>query len=166
MKIGVISDTHGTLPRQVYSFFDQCDEVWHCGDIGPGVFDELRQFKPTRAVYGNIEGGDLRLELPRTAIFSVGGLKVVMTHIGGYPGHYQPAIGRLLSTERPDIFVCGHSHILKIMYDKQLQLLHINPGAAGCYGIHRFSTLVRFDIDGTPRNAQILEFPKFATSAE
>ena len=130
-RIGVISDTHGFLPAQVRTFFAECDEVWHCGDIGPGVLPELQAFKPTRAVYGNIDGAALRHELEPIKIFRSGGLKVIMTHIGGYPGHYPADLLDLLRSEKPDIFVCGHSHILKIMYDHELNLLHINPGAAG-----------------------------------
>lgn len=159
-RIGVLSDTHGYLPQQVYSFFKDCDELWHCGDIGPEVLETLEKFKPVRAVYGNIDGAVLRHQLGRVKIFSVGGLKVVMTHIGGYPGHYQPDIREILVSEKPDLFVCGHSHILKIMYDNDLHLLHINPGAAGRQGFHRVATLVRFVIDGSPKNAEIMEFPK------
>lgn len=160
-RIGVLSDTHGYLAPQVFSFFEQCDELWHAGDCGSDVVDRLQQFRPLRAVFGNMDNTDLRMLLPETALFHCEGLKVLMTHIGGWPGHYPPAMARLLESERPDIFVCGHSHILKVMYDQQYNLLHINPGAAGRQGFHRVSTLVRFTIDGTPKNLEILDFDKW-----
>lgn len=159
-RIGVLSDTHGFVPGQVFRFFDPCDELWHAGDCGPGVVERLQAFRPLRAVYGNIDEAGLRHTLPGTALFHCDGLKVLMTHIGGWPGHYPEAIGRLLHRERPDIFVCGHSHILKVMYDSDLQLLHINPGAAGRQGFHRVATLVRFTIDGAPKDLEILDFDK------
>lgn len=161
-RIGVLSDTHGTLPPQVRTFFKDCDELWHCGDIGGGVLDELRRFKPVRAVYGNMDDCMLRCELPGTDLFACEGLRVLMTHIGGWPGHYPEPIRRLLASERPDLFVCGHSHILKVMYDEEYQLLHINPGAAGRQGFHKVGTLVRFVIDGTPKELEILDFPKLS----
>ena len=160
-RIGVLSDTHGTLPVQVYKFFEECDEVWHAGDIGGGVLEELRQFKPVRAVWGNCDSFSLHYELEERAFFEVGGLRVLMTHIGGYPGHYPYELRRTLELSKPDIFVCGHSHILKVMYDKEYNFLHINPGAAGRQGFHKVSTLVRFTIDGTPKDLEIMEFEKF-----
>lgn len=159
-RIGVLSDTHGFLPPQMFGFFEQCDELWHAGDCGPGVLDRLRDFRPLRAVYGNVDDATLRMQLPETALFHCDGLKVLMTHIGGWPGHYPSTLERLLEKERPDIFVCGHSHILKVMYDERLQLLHINPGAAGRQGFHRVSTLVRFTIDTTPKDLEILDFDR------
>lgn len=159
-RIGVLSDTHGIIPPQVYTFFKDCDELWHCGDLGRGVLQQLREFKPTRAVYGNIDDYSLRYEIPATDLFQCDGLKVLMTHIGGWPGHYPPALLKILQTDKPDIFVCGHSHILKVMYDQQLNLLHINPGAAGRQGFQRVSTLVRFAINGAPCDLEILDFPK------
>jgi len=160
-RIGVLSDTHGYLAPQVFTFFEECDELWHAGDCGSGVVERLQKFRPTRAVYGNVDGAELRYKLQETLLFRCEGLKVIMTHIGGWPGHYPPTLERLLKTEHPDIFVCGHSHILKVMYDEQLQLLHINPGAAGRQGFQRVSTLVRFTIDGTPKDLEILDFDKF-----
>lgn len=160
-KIGVLSDTHGSVPEQVYTFFKECDELWHAGDMGRGVLEELRQFKPLRAVYGNMDDYALRYEVPQTDLFNCEGLKVLMTHIGGWPGHYDAKILPILQHDHPDIFVCGHSHILKVMYDKDLNLLHINPGAAGRQGFHKVATLVRFTIDGTPKDLEVLDFPKF-----
>ena len=159
-RIGILSDTHGVLPKQVYSFFGECDEIWHAGDIGYQVLEPLRAFKPVRAVYGNMDGQDLRLELAGTELFTCEGLRVMMTHIGGWPGHYPANIRKVLENDRPDLFVCGHSHILKVMYDDQLQLLHINPGAAGRQGFHKVATLVRLTLDGKPKDLEILEFPK------
>lgn len=160
-RIGIMSDTHGKIPHQVYSFFEECDELWHAGDIGNGVFEELRAFKPTMAVFGNTDNWDLRNVLPETRLFQREGLKILMTHIGGWPGHYERRIIPLLENEKPDIFVAGHSHILRVMYDKSYNLLHINPGAAGQQGIHTKSTLVRLVLDGTPKNLEICEFEKY-----
>ena len=159
-RIGVLSDTHGVVPSQVYTFFRDCDELWHAGDMGRGVCETLSQFKPLRAVYGNMDDYDLRYQVPGTDLFTCEGLKVLLTHIGGWPGHYPSAILKILQHDKPDIFVCGHSHILKVMYDPALGLLHINPGAAGRQGFHKVGTLVRFTIDGPPKNMEILDFPK------
>ncbi len=159
-RIGVLSDTHGTLPPQVYTFFKDVDEIWHAGDIGYGVLEPLREFKPVRAVWGNCDGFSLHYELEERAFFVVEGLRVLMTHIGGWPGHYPYELRRTLELAKPDIFVCGHSHILKVMYDKEMGFLHINPGAAGRQGFHKVSTLVRFTIDGTPKDLEIMEFDK------
>lgn len=159
-RIGVLSDTHGTVPRQVYSFFENCDELWHAGDIGRGVLEALHERWMVRAVYGNMDDYTMRYEVPRTQLFNCEGLKVVMTHIGGWPGHYPAEMKKVLQDEHPDIFVCGHSHILKVMFDKEMNFLHINPGAAGRVGFHRVSTLVRFVIDGVPKDMEVLDFPK------
>lgn len=161
-RIGVLSDTHGVVPQQVYTFFKDCDVLWHAGDCGAGVLERLREFKPVYAVYGNIDGYPVRNEVPKTAVFECEGQKVLMTHIGGWPGHYPADIRLLLHEEKPDLFVCGHSHILRVMYDQQYNLLHINPGAAGRQGFHKVSTLVRFVIDGTPKDLEILDFDKFS----
>ena len=160
-RIGVLSDTHGMVPHQVYTFFADCDELWHAGDMGRGVYEELSRFKPLRAVYGNMDDYDLCYQVRGTELFTCEGLKVLLTHIGGWPGHYPPEILKILQHDRPDIFVCGHSHILKVMFDKELNLLHINPGAAGRQGFHKVGTLVRFVIDGTPKDLEILDFDKF-----
>lgn len=158
-RIGVLSDTHGVVPKQVYSFFDGCDELWHAGDCGSDVLRQLREFKPVRAVFGNIDGAVLRYELTERCLFDCEGLKVLMTHIGGWPGHYPQSIRELLKATRPDIFVCGHSHILRVMYDKEQELLLINPGAAGNQGLHKVSTLVRFVVEERqPRQLEICEW--------
>mgnify|MGYP002622534664 CR=1 FL=1 len=160
-RIGVLSDTHGTVPPQVYSFFKDCDELWHAGDLGPGVLDELRGFKPLRAVYGNCDSFALHYELEEQAFFLCEGQRVLMMHIGGWPGHYPPGLRRTLQLAKPDIFVCGHSHILKVLYDKQYNFLHINPGAAGRQGFHKVSTLVRFALDPQPSGLEVLDFSKY-----
>lgn len=160
-RIGVLSDTHGVLAPQVFEFFKDCDELWHAGDIGPGVLDELRGFKEVRAVWGNCDSFGLHYELEERLFFVCEGLRVLMTHIGGWPGHYPYELRRALELAKPDIFVCGHSHILRVMYDKEYDFLHINPGAAGRQGFHQKSTLVRFVIDGEPKGLEVMDFPKF-----
>ena len=157
-RIGVLSDTHGTVAPQVYSFFRDCDELWHAGDLGPGVLDELRAFKPVRAVYGNCDSFALHYELEEQSFFVCEGQRVLMMHIGGWPGHYPMALRRTLGLAKPDIFVCGHSHILKVMYDREYNFLHINPGAAGRQGIHKVATLVRFVLDPQPTGLEIMDF--------
>lgn len=148
-RIGIISDTHSTLDERVFSFFKDCDEVWHAGDIGSEeVLDQLARFKPLRAVYGNIDSHEIRNRIPRELIFSCEQVRVYMTHIGGYPGRYDKYAYAALMRHRPKLFVCGHSHILKVMYDKKLNLLHINPGAEGNFGFHQKRTMVRMVIDG------------------
>ena len=147
-KIGLLSDTHGWLNPAVFEFFKDCDEIWHVGDIGGAdVANKLLAFKPLRAVYGNIDGQDVRLMFPKIQIFTIENVKVMMTHIGGYPNRYEPGIKELIIKEKPNIFISGHSHILKVMNDHSLNLLHINPGAAGNSGFHRIMTMVRFQID-------------------
>lgn len=163
MKIGVISDTHGFVPQQVYTFFKDCDELWHAGDMGPEVLEELRTFKPLVGVFGNMDGWDVRGIVPKTQLFNREGYRILMTHIGGYPGHYDKEILPLIQSEKPEIFVCGHSHILRVMYDKNHQLLYINPGAAGRQGFHKVGTLVRFTLTDKPKELEVLDFPKFPT---
>ena len=162
MKIGLLSDTHGWLDPKLVEFFKDCDEVWHCGDIGDvQVAEKLAIDFNFRAVYGNIDGGVLRQMFPETQIFVCEGVKVVMTHIGGYPGHYDPRIRPLLLREQPRLFVCGHSHIVKVMFDKKLNCLHINPGAAGKYGFHKVRTAVRFVLEkGDIRDLELVEYEK------
>lgn len=161
-RIGLISDTHGYLPQSVFIHFKDCDEIWHAGDFGEnGVVQQLQEFKPLRGVYGNIDVQEIVREFPETNIFTCENVKVVMRHIGGYPGKYAPGIKALLQKEKPQLFISGHSHILKIIYDKALQCLHINPGAAGKQGWHQVQTLVKFDIDGSEiKNCQIIELGK------
>ncbi len=159
-RIGVLSDTHGTLPPQVFTFFKDCDQLWHAGDIGPGVLEQLQAFKPTRAVWGNCDSFALHYELEEQLFFECEGQRVLMTHIGGYPGHYPYQLRRTLELASPDIFVCGHSHILRVMYDKDYNMLCINPGAAGRQGFHKVATLVRFVLDPTPGQLEIMEYPR------
>ena len=158
-RIGVISDTHGSFDKQFAAFFKDCDELWHCGDWGDrSVVDKMRAIAPVRGVYGNIDGNDIRIEFPVHLAFETEGLRVVMLHIGGYPGRWQPAARRLIQGYRPGIVLTGHSHILKIINDRKYNLLHINPGAAGNSGFHKVKTAVKFDIDaGDIRNMKILE---------
>jgi putative phosphoesterase len=148
-KIGLLSDTHGYWDAKYGTYFASCDEIWHAGDIGsPEIAVRLAAVRPLRAVYGNIDGTLLRRQFPETLHFDTEGVSVMMTHAGGYPGRYAPAIRRELYETRPRLFVTGHSHILKVIYDKNLECLHINPGAAGKYGFHTVRTLVRFVIEG------------------
>ena len=158
-KIGLLSDTHGWLNPAVFEFFKDCDEIWHVGDIGStDVADALSSFKPLRAVYGNIDDQKVRLMFPKINIFTVENVKVMMTHIGGYPNHYEPGIRELIIKEKPNIFISGHSHILKVMNDHDMHLLHINPGAAGNSGFHKVITMVRFQIDGSEiKNMELYE---------
>ena len=160
-RIGILSDTHGKIPQQVYTFFKDCDELWHAGDMGGGVMETLQEFKPLVAVYGNCDSWDVRHVAPETQLFVREGMKIVMTHIGGYPGHYERRLLPIFESEKPAIFVSGHSHILRVMYDKGYEMLHINPGAAGQQGFHQKATLVRLTLDGTPKNLEICEFDKF-----
>jgi len=159
VKIGLLSDTHGSLPEKWMDFFSDCDEIWHAGDIGNMIIaDTLRNFKKLRAVFGNIDGVDIRREYPELHVFEIEKLKVVMIHIGGYPGKYQATARALIKKEKPGLFISGHSHILKVIYDRQNNLLHINPGAAGKYGMHHKITMVRFRIeDGKINNLEIFE---------
>ena len=147
-RIGLLSDTHGWWDDRYLQYFEPCDEIWHAGDIGSlELAQRLADFRPLRAVYGNIDGQELRRLFPQTLRFTVDGAEVVMKHIGGYPGRYDPSVAGSLLARPPKLFVSGHSHILKVKYDKTLGLLHINPGAAGRQGFHTVRTLVRFCID-------------------
>ena len=147
--IGLLSDTHGYWDEKYTSYFKDCDEIWHAGDIGSEkVALELTKIAPLRAVYGNIDGQPIRMQYPKVAQFRVEEVQVMMTHIGGYPGRYEPTIRKELYDTKPNLFISGHSHILKVMFDKHLQCLHINPGAAGKSGFHQVRTLIRFGIDG------------------
>lgn len=148
-RIGILSDTHGIIIPQVFDFFKDVDEVWHAGDLGNiAVAEQLEAFKPLRAVHGNIDDYIVRLQYPEDLFFQVEDVHVYMTHIGGYPGHYMPEVKIILEEKKPELFVCGHSHILKVIYDKKLDLLHINPGAAGNSGFQKKTTMIRFAIDG------------------
>jgi putative phosphoesterase len=158
-KIGLLSDTHGFLDDKVFKHFKDCDEIWHAGDIGTvEVADRLAAFKPLRAVYGNIDGDKLRVMFKQHERWMCEGVDVWMTHIGGYPGKYAREVKPEIFMHPPKLFISGHSHILKVMYDKKLGTLHINPGAEGKYGFHNVRTLVRFEIDGTDiRNLEVIE---------
>ena len=148
-KIGLLSDTHAYLDERIFEHFAQCDEVWHAGDWGSmQVVECLQAFKPLRGVWGNIDSHDIRAVFPEHNRFLIENVKVWITHIGGYPGKYDAAVRPLIFQQPPKLFICGHSHILKVKYDKSLDILHINPGAAGKYGFHQVQTLVRFTIDG------------------
>ena len=148
-RIGVISDTHGCFDEKLRLFLSDVDEIWHAGDIGSlELADEIAAFKPLRGVYGNIDGGVIRRVYNDFTVFECEQKRVLITHIGGYPRHYSPAAIRLIQASKPDIFIAGHSHILKVMYDPIYSLLHINPGAAGKYGFHKGRTAIRFTIDG------------------
>jgi|TARA_B110000259_G_scaffold15631_1_gene16377 putative phosphoesterase len=158
-KILLISDTHGHLDGAILKYVKQADEVWHAGDIGiADITDELTKLKPLRAVYGNIDGHELRSIFKEDLRFNCEGVEVLMTHIGGYPERYNSRVRKLLQTERPKLFICGHSHILKVKSDKKLGLLHLNPGAAGVYGFHKIRTMLRFTLDkGKIENLEIVE---------
>ncbi len=159
MKIGLLSDTHSFLDDAVFHHFDACDEVWHAGDFGNGeVAEKLAAFKPLRGVYGNIDGQDIRATYPEHLRFTCEEMDVWMTHIGGYPGRYAPAVKVEMQRNPPKLFISGHSHILKVQYDPRLQLLHLNPGAAGKQGWHKVRTLMRFDIVGDrAENMEVIE---------
>lgn len=161
-RIGLLSDTHAYLDPKVFHYFEECDEVWHAGDIGTlSLLEELEAFKPTRAVYGNIDGADIRAAAPEDLIWDCEGLRVFMTHIGGYPGRYNARVREILDGEGPALYICGHSHILKVMPDKKRGLLHINPGAAGKHGFHKVKTLVRFTVEeGQLKDLEVIELGK------
>lgn len=147
-RIGLLSDTHGYLDDRILVYLKECDEIWHAGDIGNiGVAQKLAALRPLRAVSGNIDGTDLRQEYPLQLRFYCEEVDVLMVHIGGYPGHYSPETQKEINLLAPKIFISGHSHILKVIFDKKNQLLHINPGAAGIQGFHQVRTLIRFTID-------------------
>lgn len=147
-RIGILSDTHGLWDDRYAQYFSSCDEIWHAGDIGSEeLLDRLEDIAPVRAVYGNIDGAALRRRLKEVSCFTTEGVKVLMTHIGGYPGRYAPGIKALLLDNEPQIFVSGHSHILKVVNDKYLHLLHVNPGAAGRQGWQTIRTLVFLTLD-------------------
>lgn len=149
LRIGLLSDTHSWWDEKYVDYFSSCDEIWHAGDIGSEeLVEQLARIKPVRAVYGNIDGQSIRQLFPKINCFEAEQVKVMMTHIGGYPGRYAPEIRSELWAYRPQLFISGHSHILKVMYDKKLECLHINPGAAGKSGFHKVRTLIRFTIDG------------------
>ena len=149
IRIGLLSDTHGFLDDAIFTHFNECDEVWHAGDFGNlAVADALAAFKPLKGVYGNIDGQDIRAVYPEHLRFTCEGVDVWITHIGGRPGRYSPQVKAAIHHHPPTLFICGHSHILRVMYDEKLQCLHLNPGAAGKQGWHNVRTLLRFSISG------------------
>jgi putative phosphoesterase len=161
-KILLLSDTHGYIDNQILKFVKQVDEVWHVGDIGSfEVVDALKKLKPLRAVYGNIDDSIMRAEFPLDNKFTIEKVAVWMTHIGGYPNNYDPRVKSALAANPPKLFITGHSHILKVMFDKKLNILHMNPGAAGKYGFHTVRTMLRFEInEDNITNMEIIELEK------
>ena len=159
VRIGLLSDTHGYWDDRYLTHFKECDEIWHVGDIGSlEVADRLAAFRKFRAVYGNIDGREIRARYSEVDRFTIEGTEVLMKHIGGYPGNYDRSIRGQLFVRPPKLFISGHSHILKVLYDKTLGLLHINPGAAGKQGFHKVRTLVRFTIDqGEFKDLEVIE---------
>jgi putative phosphoesterase len=161
-RIGLLSDTHGFLDDAVFKHFDECDEIWHAGDFGTAaIADQLQAFRPSKGVWGNIDGYDVRSVFPQKQVWRCEAVSVYMTHIGGYPGRYAPGIKSELEANKAALFICGHSHILKVMYDEKLRCLHMNPGAAGNQGWHTVRTLLRFSIDGnTIKDCEVIELGK------
>ncbi len=164
-KIGLISDTHNYFDSLIPKYFSEVDEIWHAGDIGSlEIMDQLNEIAPVLGVYGNIDNHLIRAEYPRDLRWECEGLDIFMTHIGGYPGRYTKRVGELLRENPPQLYICGHSHILKVMPDKNLGLLHMNPGAAGVHGFHRMKTLIRFEIEnGNIQNLEVVELGKRGT---
>lgn len=159
MKIGLLSDTHGFLDDAVFKHFEECDEIWHAGDFGnTEIIDRLTAFKPFKGVYGNIDGKDVRQRCPEHERFTCEQVDVWMTHIGGYPGRYAAQVKAEILRNPPKLFICGHSHILKVQYDQKLGILHLNPGAAGKQGWHKVRTLMRFEINADKiENLEVIE---------
>lgn len=166
-RIGILSDTHAFWDNKYLEYFEECDEIWHAGDIGSTeVAERLAAFRTLRAVVGNCDGGDLRRMFPQRLRWTCEGADILMTHIGGYPGRYDRSVARQLIERPPKLFVCGHSHILKVQYDRSLGLLHINPGAAGLQGWHQVRTLIRLTVDeGLFRDLEVIELGHRATSS-
>lgn len=161
-KILLLSDTHSHIDESILKYVRLADEVWHAGDIGDlKVTDAIQAIKPLRAVYGNIDDDKARMEFPLHNRFLCEGVDVWITHIGGYPGKYNQAIRAEIQSNPPKLFICGHSHILKVQFDKSLNLLHMNPGACGIYGFHQVRTMLRFEIEGEKiQNLEIIELGK------
>tara|TARA_B100000768_G_scaffold129538_1_gene120145 strand:- start:572 stop:1078 length:507 start_codon:yes stop_codon:yes gene_type:complete len=161
-NIVLLSDTHHTLDDRFFPHFEKADEIWHAGDVGSlCITDKLKSFAPIRAVYGNIDDNTIRSEFKANLYFKCEKVNVMMTHIGGYPNRYDKKILPIIKQANPDLFICGHSHILKVMYDKKYKLLHMNPGAIGDYGIHAVKTILCFSIEGKEiKNLRVIEFPR------
>ena len=166
-RIGLISDTHGHLDEKIFEYFKDCDEVWHAGDFGEGVADKLKEYinikgiKSIKGVYGNIDDQKIRPEFPEQLVFKCEDVKVMIRHIGGSPPNYNPETRKELAIHKPQLFISGHSHILKVIFDKKINCLHINPGAAGKQGWHKVRTIIRFAIDGSDiKNCEVIELGK------
>ena len=168
MRIGLLSDTHSYLDSTVFKYFEEVDEIWHAGDIGDiDVMKQLEAVKPVRAVYGNIDDTKMRHTYPEDLLFVLEGVSVFMTHIGGYPGRYNVRARHLIDEHQPKLFICGHSHILKVMPDKKRELLHINPGACGHHGFHKMRTIIRFSIEkGNIFDLEVIELGKRGAISE
>jgi len=168
MKIGLLSDTHGLIDDAIFHYFKDRDEVWHAGDIGnTEVLDKLKSFKPVRAVYGNIDNQEIRKELKEVFHVTINGVNILMTHIGGYPPNYNAPVKKLIMKVKPDVFICGHSHILRISRDPQNDnLIYMNPGACGNHGFHKVRTIIRFTLDsGKVINPEVIElYPRMIKS--
>ncbi|QGY45539.1 YfcE family phosphodiesterase [Maribellus comscasis] len=161
-RIGLLSDTHGFIHPRLFAFFENVDEIWHAGDFGNiEIADRLADFKPLKGVYGNIDGQDIRVVYPLHQRFKCEDVNIWMTHIGGYPGRYEKYVMPEIFRHPPDLFISGHSHILKVIFDKKLNFLHMNPGAAGLKGFHKVLTALRFVVDGkNMRDLEIWEMEK------
>jgi putative phosphoesterase len=161
-RIGLLSDTHSILDESIFRHFENCDEIWHAGDFGSiEVANRLAAFRPLRGVFGNVDGQDIRSVYPEKLRWSCEEVEIMMTHIGGYPPRYDPPVKKELFANPPQLFICGHSHILKIIYDPALHCLHMNPGAAGNQGWHKIRTVVRFSISGKDiRDCEVVELGK------
>lgn len=161
IRIGLISDTHSFLDEAVFKHFEQCDEIWHAGDFGGAVAKSLKEKKEVKGVFGNIDDAAIRQEFPEQLVFMCEGVKVMIRHIAGSPPRYNPETKKQLAVHQPQLLVCGHSHILKIMYDSQINCLYMNPGAAGKQGWHKIRTIIRFVIDGKEiKNCEVIELGK------
>lgn len=166
-KILLLSDTHGFLDRRIKNYILKSDQVWHAGDIGDiKVLNDLASLKPVKSVYGNIDGQEVRLQTTEVNSFNCEGVSVLMLHIAGYPGRYNLMARKLINNYKPKLLICGHSHILKVIYDKKNRHLHMNPGAAGIYGFHKIRTMLRFEINkGKIDNLEAIELgPRFVLS--
>lgn len=162
-RIGLISDTHGFLDEAIFKHFEQCDEIWHAGDFGEGVVDRLNaeSGRTVKGVFGNIDNQQIRTEFPEQLVFMCEAVKVMIRHIGGSPPRYNPETKKQLLIHQPQLFISGHSHILKVIYDDKMNCLHMNPGASGKQGWHKIRTLIRFTIDGSDiRNCEVIELGK------
>ena len=162
MRIGILSDTHGYMDEKTLHYLKDCDEIWHAGDVGDfSIVSKLEEVTSVRAVYGNIDGQNVRVSLPEVQKFEIENIKVLMLHIAGYPGTYNPKARELIRDFSPKIVVCGHSHILKVVNDKKNKHLHINPGAVGKSGFHKIRTMIRLSLDaGNIKDMEVIEMDR------